>query len=58
MSEHDRFADTAGAYVLGALPDDERSAYAAHLATCPTCQAEVEELSLAAARAADGGAAR
>jgi len=49
MSEHDRFADTAGAYVLGALPDDERSAYAAHLATCTTCQAEVEELSLAAA---------
>jgi anti-sigma factor RsiW len=49
MSEHDRFADTAGAYVLGALPDEERSAYAAHLATCTACQAEVEELNLAAA---------
>jgi hypothetical protein len=48
MSEHERFEDTAGAFVLGALPDDERAAYAAHLATCTVCQAEVEELSLAA----------
>jgi anti-sigma-K factor RskA len=48
MSEHDRFADAAGAYVLGAMPDDERSEYTAHLVTCATCQAEVEELSLAA----------
>jgi anti-sigma-K factor RskA len=48
MSEHERFEDAAGAYVLGALPDDERAAYVAHLRTCVVCQAEVEELSVAA----------
>ncbi|HET6550013.1 MAG TPA: anti-sigma factor [Solirubrobacter sp.] len=48
MSEHERFEDAAGAYVLGALPDEERAAYAAHLATCATCQAEVQELQVAA----------
>ena len=50
MSEHDRFAETAGAYVLGALPDDERTAYVAHLETCAACQAEVEELRVAGTR--------
>jgi len=44
MSEHERFEDAAGAFVLGALPDDQRAAYAAHLASCPTCQAEVQDL--------------
>ena len=48
MSDHDRFEDAAGAFVLGALPDDERAAFAAHLETCAVCQAEVEELSVAA----------
>ena len=33
--------------MLGALPDDERAAYVAHLETCAVCQAEVEELSVA-----------
>ena len=47
MNEHERFAETAGAYVLGALPDDERAAYVAHLETCTACQAEVEELRVA-----------
>ena len=47
MSEHERFADTAGAYVLDALPDDERAAYVAHLETCAACQTEVEELRVA-----------
>ncbi len=47
MSDHDRFEETAGAFVLGALPDDERAAYMAHLATCAACQAEVDELSVA-----------
>ena len=47
MSEHERFAETAGAYVLGALPDDERAAYVTHLETCAACQAEVEELRVA-----------
>jgi anti-sigma-K factor RskA len=42
--DHDRWADAAGAYVLGALPDDERAAYEAHVQTCPECRAEVDEL--------------
>lgn len=45
---HERFSDAAGAYVLGALPDDERSGFEAHLATCASCRAEVDELRVAA----------
>jgi anti-sigma-K factor RskA len=48
MTEHERFEESAGAYVLGALPDDERAAFVAHLETCAICQAEVEELTIAA----------
>jgi anti-sigma-K factor RskA len=48
MTQHERFEDAAGAYVLGALPEDERAAFAAHLETCAVCQAEVEELTVAA----------
>jgi anti-sigma-K factor RskA len=47
-ADHERWEDAAGSYVLGALPDDERSDYEAHLKTCPTCRAEVEELRVAA----------
>jgi anti-sigma-K factor RskA len=46
---HDRWEDASGAYLLGALPDDEAEAYAAHLEVCPACRAEVEELEPAAA---------
>jgi anti-sigma-K factor RskA len=45
--DHERFQDTAGTYVLGALPDDEKDAFEAHLASCPACRAEAEELSVA-----------
>ncbi len=48
MNEHERFQDAAGAYVLGALPDDERASYEAHLEGCPTCRAETDELRMAA----------
>jgi anti-sigma-K factor RskA len=48
MSEHERWEDAAGSYVLNALTDDESRAYEAHLATCPECRAEVSELRLAA----------
>ena len=34
----------AGAYVLGALPPAERTAYERHLATCPGCREEVAQL--------------
>ena len=46
--DHERWADAAGAYVLEALPDDERAAYEAHLATCRACAEEVDELRVAA----------
>lgn len=48
MHEHERWEDASGSYVLGALTDDERVAYEAHLRTCATCRAEVEELRVAA----------
>lgn len=36
--------DAVGAYVLDALPEEERLAFAAHLAGCPACRAEVARL--------------
>jgi anti-sigma-K factor RskA len=40
----DPFEMYDGAYVLGALSDDDRRAYEAHLATCDACAASVREL--------------
>ena len=48
MSDHDRWGDAAGAYVLGAMPAREREQFESHLATCTTCQADVDELRPAA----------
>jgi len=48
MSDHVHWEDAAGAYVLGALPDEERRGFEAHLATCEACRAEVDELGGAA----------
>ncbi len=45
--DHERWEDAAGTYVLGALPDDEREGYEAHLAACPVCQAEADDLAVA-----------
>ncbi|MEA2513836.1 MAG: hypothetical protein QOJ59_3323 [Thermomicrobiales bacterium] len=36
--------DAVGAYVLDALPDQERAAFETHLATCEACRREVGEL--------------
>ena len=41
--DHDWLQHTA-AYALGALADEERASFEAHLATCDTCAAEVREL--------------
>jgi anti-sigma-K factor RskA len=46
--DHERWADAAGTYVLGALPKDESVAYEEHLTACATCRAEAEELRVAA----------
>jgi anti-sigma factor RsiW len=40
--------DDAGAWVLGALPDDERERFAAHLPGCEICRREVAELQMVA----------
>jgi anti-sigma-K factor RskA len=41
-------ADTVGAYVLGALPEDEAYTFELHLAGCARCQRDVHQLSSAA----------
>jgi anti-sigma-K factor RskA len=46
--DHDRWSDSVGAWVLGALPEEERVAFEAHLARCPVCRDEEAELRLAA----------
>jgi len=46
--QHDRFQDDIGAYLLSALEPAEQAAFEGHLATCPECRAEVEELRVAA----------
>jgi len=48
MTDHDRWADAAGAYVLGAMAPRERDEFEQHLATCPACREDVEELRPAA----------
>jgi anti-sigma-K factor RskA len=46
--DHTTYRDEVGAYLLGALTDAERSAFEAHLATCPECRHELERLRPAA----------
>jgi len=42
--EHERWADSAAAYLLGALPEHEIDAFESHLAACPVCLEEVDTL--------------
>lgn len=46
-TDHERWADAAGAYLLDALEDNEKTAYEAHLSHCETCQDEVKFLRVA-----------
>lgn len=41
---HDRFADSAAAYLLGALPELEATAYERHVMGCAECRDELERL--------------
>jgi anti-sigma-K factor RskA len=41
---HERWGDATGAYLLGALDDAERSGFQAHVANCPACRQELDEL--------------
>jgi anti-sigma-K factor RskA len=44
MSEHERWLEECAPYVLGALTEPEHDAFAAHLAMCAECRAEVASL--------------
>ena len=45
--EHAPWAENVGAYLLEALPDDERADFEAHLSGCATCREDVEMLRVA-----------
>jgi anti-sigma-K factor RskA len=47
-TNHERWTDSAGAYVLDAMTPDERDEFEAHLTTCTICSEEVDELRPAA----------
>jgi anti-sigma factor RsiW len=47
VDQHDRFQEDVGAYLLGALEPAEQAAFEGHLASCPSCRDEVEQLRLA-----------
>jgi hypothetical protein len=46
--DHDRWADSVGAWLLGALPEREAPEFAAHLEACPVCRRDVASLRVAA----------
>jgi anti-sigma-K factor RskA len=48
MSDHAHWADSVGAYLLGALEPGELEHFEAHLAECGTCRRDVAELKVAA----------
>jgi anti-sigma-K factor RskA len=48
MTDHTRYQDDIGAYLLGALDDGERREFERHLAGCDECREEVERLRPAA----------
>jgi anti-sigma-K factor RskA len=45
---HERYAESVGSYLLGALPDVENRAFERHLDTCARCREEVDRLRVAA----------
>ncbi|MGH9088659.1 MAG: zf-HC2 domain-containing protein, partial [Acidimicrobiales bacterium] len=47
--DHDAVAELLGAYALDAVDPDEAQVVADHLAECPRCRAEVDELRAVAA---------
>lgn len=48
MSDHTRYRDDVGVYLLGAMNDLERQAFESHLKGCSDCQEELERLRPAA----------
>src|SRR5262245_54185424 len=47
MTEHDRWSDSLGAWLLGALPEDEAVAFRRHLDECAVCQEDAAALQVA-----------
>jgi anti-sigma factor RsiW len=47
-SDHERYQEDVGAYLLGALEPSEQAAFEGHMAGCPECRADLEELRAAA----------
>jgi anti-sigma factor RsiW len=45
--DHERYADDAGAYLLGALTEIEAQAFERHVMACPGCRDEVDRLRVA-----------
>ena len=45
--DHDRWADSLGAWMLGALPEDEVEGFHAHFESCADCRADAESLRVA-----------
>jgi anti-sigma factor RsiW len=48
VSEHESRQEDVGAYLLGALEPGEQAEFERHLAGCPECRSEVEQLRMAA----------
>ncbi len=46
--EHQEWSDSLGAWLLGALPDDEAADFSAHLEHCPVCKEDAANLQVAA----------
>ena len=51
---HDELRDLSGGYALGALSEEDRRAFAAHVATCPECAEEVRGFASVASALAAG----
>ena len=47
MTEHDRWAESLGAWLLGALPEDEAAGFQRHLDECAVCQEDARSLQVA-----------
>jgi hypothetical protein len=45
--DHDRWADSLAAWMLGALPEDEVEGFRTHLESCAVCRADAESLRVA-----------
>ena len=57
MSDHTRYQEDIGAYLLGALNDIERKAFERHIAGCSECQEELARAAAGGRRAAGLGGA-